>query len=618
MSSNPDTIPDGYRSLTLDEISSLEKSGCHAEDWGDISVAADFTPERITGVSFFGSVCLGIFDKRIETEEGFRRPTGIHNAVLRDVTVGDNCLIENIGCHINRYDIGEECYIANVGRMTTDEAATYGEMNIIPVMNEAGDGNVIIYDGLTSQMAAFMVAHASERDVWPALKSAVKRLTDGHRRQRGMIGSRVKIVNTQEIINTIIGDDCEVSCASRLNECTLTGNDEAGIYIGNDVICENTVIAAGASVLGGAKTDNCFIGEACHIGKGFSAENCVFFANSYMDNGEACAAFCGPFTVSHHKSTLLIGGMFSFYNAGSGTNYSNHAYKLGPIHHGTLERGAKTASGAHLLMPAHIGAFSMLMGKVQNHPDTRDLPFSYIIASGDTTFVVPGRNLVTVGTYRDTEKWPRRDMRPRTNRTAIVNFDWLGPYTIQAVIRGKHTLEKLKKEQGEDAATYVYGGCTIRNSALQKGIKYYDMAIRLYMGEAVRDHFCELPESSIGTGEWTDMAGLMVPESEVSLLANEISSGAVDDIRTIEDRFGTMHANYDTYKWNWTYSVILDYFGLDTLTEDDIISIGREYETARREWLGAIRHDAEREYALGDMDENLLGSFLAKLEQEQI
>ncbi len=154
MSSNPDTIPDGYRSLTLDEISSLEKSGCHAEDWGDISVAADFTPERITGVSFFGSVCLGIFDKRIETEEGFRRPTGIHNAVLRDVTVGDNCLIENIGCHINRYDIGEECYIANVGRMTTDEAATYGEMNIIPVMNEAGDGNVIIYDVLTSQMVA--------------------------------------------------------------------------------------------------------------------------------------------------------------------------------------------------------------------------------------------------------------------------------------------------------------------------------------------------------------------------------------------------------------------------------------------------------------------------------
>ncbi|NAW49767.1 DUF4954 family protein, partial [Salmonella sp. gx-f5] len=81
--------------------------------------------------------------------------------------------------------------------------------------------------------------------------------------------------------------------------------------------------------------------------------------NSYMSNGEACAAFCGPFTASHHKSSLLIGGMFSFYNAGSATNFSNHAYKMGPMHWGILERGSKTASGAYLLMPATLGTYSV-------------------------------------------------------------------------------------------------------------------------------------------------------------------------------------------------------------------------------------------------------------------
>lgn len=78
-----------------------------------------------------------------------------------------------------------------------------------------------------------------------------------------------------------------------------------------------------------------------------------------------------------------------------------------------------------------------------------------------------------------------------------------------------------------------------------------------------------------------------------------------------------MYANYDNYKWNWTYGVIVDYFGLDTLTDDDLQRIGSEYDTARREWFGAIRHDAEREFALGDMDETLLGEFLEKLEQEE-
>lgn len=80
-----------------------------------------------------------------------------------------------------------------------------------------------------------------------------------------------------------------------------------------------------------------------------------------------------------HKSSLLIAGMFSFLNAGSGSNQSNHLYKLGPIHQGIVERGSKTTSDSYILWPAKIGAFSLIMGRHVNHPDTSDLPFSYLI-----------------------------------------------------------------------------------------------------------------------------------------------------------------------------------------------------------------------------------------------
>lgn len=603
----------GVRSLTLDEIEMLEHNGCTASDWNAIAVADDFTPKYLRNVAFYGEVKLGVFEKQIELEDGFMRHSGISNAVLRDVSVGDNCLIENIGCYISRYDIGEECYIANVGRISADEGASFGDGNVVSVLNEAGNGNVVIYEGLTSQMAAFMLFCSSDEVLWKELKASVSRLVNSRRHERGVVGYRVKIVNTREIANTIVGDECEINGASRLSECTLACSPVAGIFIGSDVICENTVVAAGAQVISGARVDNCFVGEACHIGSGFSAESSLFFANSYMDNGEACAAFCGPFSVSHHKSTLLIGGMFSFYNAGSGTNFSNHAYKLGPVHYGTLERGTKTASGAHLLMPARIGSFSMLMGKIQNHPDTHNLPFSYLIASGDTTYLVPGRNVITVGTYRDVGKWQRRDMRQRDTKQSIVRFDWLSPYTVLAAIRGLKTLENLRKEQGEGAASYNYGGCVIRNQSLLKGINYYNMLIRLYMGEAVKDHYCELPESSIGTGEWLDMGGMIVPETEITQLADDIRNGAVDDVQAMEERFAMMHGNYESYKWNWTYRVILDYYGLDTITDADMERITDEYETARREWTNGIRYDAEREYALGDVDDKVLDDFLAKL-----
>ena len=190
------------------------------------------------------------------------------------------------------------------------------------------------------------------------------------------IGNRVKIVNTKEITNTVVYDDCEIAGAARLSDCTLMSNSDASVYIGTGVICENSIISNGSAITNSVKMQDCFVGEACKLSNGFTAAGSVFFANSYMANGEACAAFCGPFTASHHKSSLLIGGQFSFYNAGSATNFSNHAYKMGPMHYGTLERGSKTASGAYILMPAHIGAFSVCFGKLMYHPDTRSLPFS--------------------------------------------------------------------------------------------------------------------------------------------------------------------------------------------------------------------------------------------------
>ena len=603
-----------YRSLALSEIEMLERNGCIADDWGSVNVAEDFNPAYIRNVAFYGEVNLGVFDEMIEVEEGFRRHSGIRNATLCDVTVGDNCLIENIGNHICRYTIGERCYISNVGAIASSDGAEYGEGTCLAVLNEAGDGNVLIYRGLTSQMAALMVASEPNPAVWYQLEQLILDEVKATRPEQGMIGYGVKIVNTREIVNVIIGDDCEISGASKLVDCTFVGCADAGVYIGNDVFCENVVAVAGASIVNGAKLDKCFVGEACHVGKGFSAENCLFFANSYMDNGEACAAFCGPFTVSHHKSTLLIGGQYSFYNAGSGTNYSNHAYKLGPIHYGVLERGSKTASSAHILMPANIGSFSMCMGKIQNHPNTIELPFSYLIASGDTTYIVPGRNIATVGTYRDINKWPKRDKRASASKKSIVNFSWLSPFTMQEVIKGKELLERLRKEQGDNVASYNYNGCLIKNKSLQKGIKFYELAIRMFMGDVVSRHGSTLPESSIGTGCWTDLSGLLAPVEIVEELCDDLEKEYIDTIAEVEDRLQAMHKAYDEYCWNWTYKVILDYLGIDMLSATDVNRIMAEADAARSEWLNAIRFDAEREFALGDVSEDEISNFLNNLE----
>ena len=618
-----------YRHLTNEEISVLESNSCWAEDWNRVMVDEDFRPYNFHRVVLYGDIRLGKFEKTVEVAKGFTKHSGINDATLRNVTVGDDCLIEKVGNFINNYTIGDDCYISNISTMETTEGATYGEGHMVSVLNEMGDGNVILFHNLNSQLAAFMVKYFKDKQ----LKDNITRLINEEIRftqpERGTVGNGVKIVNSKEITNTVVKDDCEINGAARLSDCTIMSSADASVYIGTGVICENSIICNGCSITNSVKMQDCFVGEACQITNGFTAEASVFFANSYMANGEACAAFCGPFSASHHKSSLLIGGEFSFYNAGSNTNFSNHAYKMGPLHYGTLERGTKTASGAYVLMPAKIGAFSVCFGKLMNHPDMRCLPFAYLLAYGETMYIVPGRNITTVGLYRDIKKWPKRDKRPASCRKSVINFDWLSPFTVGEIEQGKKILEQLQKAGGKNVSSYNFQEYIINASSLKKGIKYYDIALRIYMGAVMKRQLKWLkehnrvpspenfmPVTHVGEGQWNDLSGLLLPVSEEERLLSDIKNGGIESIQEVLDRFNDINEHYREYQWSWTYRLILDYYGLEVLDDAAMQRIREDYIKARRAWIAEIRKDAQKEFDMGDVEQEVFDDFISKLDHE--
>lgn len=610
-----------YRPLTSEEIEVLKSNDCWAEDWTSVNVSENFKPNFMHRVMLYGEVNIGGFDKNVEVSQGFVKHSGINNATLRNVTIGDDCLIENVGNFINNYTIGDDCYISNISTMETTEGATYGEGNLVSVLNEVGEGNVILFSDLNSQLAAFMVKHFSDKELKEKIRQLIKSDIDTKMPERGQIGNNVKIINTKEITNCVINDFCEVNGASRLSDCTLLGSIHGNVYIGTGVIAENSIIAEGSSVINSVKIQDCFIGETCQLSNGFTASASVFFANSYMSNGEACAAFCGPFTASHHKSSLLIGGMFSFYNAGSATNFSNHAYKMGPMHWGILERGSKTASGAYLLMPATLGTYSVCFGKLMHHPDTRNLPFAYLIADGDKMFLIPGRNITTVGLYRDIKKWPKRDLRAPENRKSIVNLDWLSPFSVGEVLKGKKILENLREVTGDNVSQYLYHEYIIPATSLHKGIKYYDIALRIYMGAVLkrvlkRDPSITPPSTQIGLADWDDLSGLLLPVSEEERIINDLKDGNIETIQELIERFENIDANYREYQWTWTYKMICDYYGISEITLEDANRIHEDYIKARRSWIAEIKKDAEKEFAMGDVEEEVFRNFVDSLDQE--
>ena len=578
------------RELTVNEIAQLEERGCWAEDWSDILVDEAFVPSQMTNVLLYGHVEIGGLSGSVELEEGFRRRCCVRNATLRNVTIGDDCLVENVRGYISNTQIGDRCYVANVGIITK-----------ISVLNEGGDPNIIIFEGLTAQLAWLMVN-------FPKAKQLAEMSTINSQLSTPHIGSGSRVVDVKEMNNVRIGEGCEIQGSCKLNNCTIMSTDDAGTLIGSDVIIEDSIVAAGASVIDGAKVYCSFVGESVHIGKGFSSEASVFFANSYMDNGESCAAFCGPFATSHHKSTLLIGGAFSFYNAGSGTNQSNHAYKMGPIHWGTLDRGSKTASGSHILWPAHIGSFSMVMGKVQNHPQVQKLPFSYVIAEGRDTCLVPGINIRTVGTWRDVGKWPKRDKRPLGSRNDIINFAFPNPYIVQSVLEGKSILEDLLKKHPEDTEVFTYHGCKIKRAALLKGIQYYDLVLKLFLYRCFQNNTADTNE--INGCRWVDMMGMLAPKSELESVVRDIENGTISTADDLKEILMQIHHSYKQYEQAYA-NFVMQNCGNNLFIDRDHWM--QEAEEAYALWLKMVKDDAEKEYQMGDVEAEQLRDFLESI-----
>ena len=607
------------RELTVNEIAQLEERGCWAEDWSDILVDEAFVPSQMTNVLLYGHVEIGGLSGSVELEEGFRRRCCVRNATLRNVTIGDDCLVENLRGYISNTQIGDRCYVANVGVITNQEGATFGNGTEISVLNEGGDGNIVIFEGLTAQLAWMMVNFGSAKrlaklgmrneDVEMDTNASVEQTIPHSSFLTPHLGRGSRIVGVKEMNNVRIGEGCEVQGSCKLTNCTILSTDDAGTLIGSDVIIEDSVVAAGASVIDGAKVYSCFVGESVHVGKGFSAEASVFFANSYMDNGESCAAFCGPFSTSHHKSTLLIGGAFSFYNAGSGTNQSNHAYKMGPIHWGTLDRGSKTASGSHILWPAHIGSFSMVMGKVQNHPQVQKLPFSYVIAEGRETWLVPGINIRTVGTWRDINKWPKRDKRPLGSRNDLINFAFPNPYIVQSVLEGKGILEDLLKKQPNDTEVFVYHGCKIKRAALLKGIQYYDLVLKPFLYRCFQHNTADTDESN--GGRWVDMMGLLAPKSELERVVNDLENGGISTVGDLGTILQQIHQNYQQNEQAYA-NFVMQTCGDSLFIDRDHWM--REAEEAHALWLRMVKDDAEKEYQMGDVEPEQLRDFLETIQ----
>lgn len=604
------------RKLTAQEIEILKRQSCTAADWEKITVGPTFVPENIRETHFSGMVSIGDNSGTTEFEGGLVRNCGIYNASIHNCSIGDHVYIHHIPNYIANYDIGDHVILENVDLCFVEGETSFGNGIKVSTLDETGGRGVMIYDKLSAHLAYFLAWYKHRHCLISTLEDMIAGYADSVKSNRGVIGSHSVISNSKLIKNVKFGPYSQVHGAIRIENGSVNSNKHAPVKLGNGIMAENFIISSGSEISDGTIVSSCFIGQGCVLGKQYSAENSLFFANCQGFHGEACSIFGGPYTVTHHKSTLLIAGMFSFCNAGSGSNQSNHMYKLGPIHHGIVERGSKTTSDSYILWPAKIGAFTLVMGRHYKNTDTSDLPFSYLIENKDDSWIAPGINLRSVGTIRDVMKWPRRDRRTDPEKMDCINFNLLSPFTIKKMQKGLEILNRLKEISGETTEVFAYRNTLITKRALEKGIDLYEKAIWKFLGNSVISRIekcdvrsmdelisCLKPKNKIGQGEWSDLSGLIAPKSEIISLTGKIEKKELVDLAEIEEAFRKMHVNYYEYEWTWASELLAEKTGkkIENLTIDDIVQVIEKWKQSVIGLDQMLYEDAKKEFRMDSM-----------------
>ena len=599
-----------FRKLKKKEIEFLKSQGCISQSWDKILIK-NVDLNRIKDVSFHGKIKIKELNGNVSYHNKVKVEASITRATLIDVVINGNVYINNVGRLIANYEIENGVIIENAGAIYMEGESSFGNgVETSPIM-EGNGRSVKIFNRLNSHIAYIIAMYRHNYLMREKINKIIENYSSSKISKFGLIKKHAKIINARLIKNAHIDPYTTIENTDEINNTTIISTKESPSYIGTSVILKDCIVLKGAHIVDGTVIKKAFIGEGVKLGRQFSCEDSLLFANCEGEHGEMFSIFAGPYTVTHHKATLLIASHFSFFNAGSGTNQSNHMYKLGPYHHGFMERGCKTGSNSYILWPSRIGAFSTVIGAHYDNVDSSDFPFSYITEHGyHQTRLIPALNLFGVGLARDENKWIDRDRRTGDKKDLII-FEVFSPYTVSKMINAEKILKDIKNDINDRKDDFVmYKNMIIKISSLDKYSQRYSIAIDLYLcGKLL--HFiknCKNINDIIENlkcekiyNEWVDAGGLICAKERLNNIIKDIEEDKIKDIENILKAFENLYNNYYADEKSWVIYIIKKRYSIENVDKEIIIKILKEYISLLKTSYDILYRDAKKEYDISKM-----------------
>ena len=445
-----------YRKLGAFEIELLVRNRNTSDDWNKILVSDAFNPELVQNCKFFGLVRIGKLESFYLEFHNLRRPVGLYNSTIISCDFGDNVVIDNVN-YLSHYIIGSEVMLVNVNEIATTEHAKFGNGVIkegetetrriwLEVCNENGGRSIVPFDGMLPGDAYLWTRFRDNEKLQNKFKEFTDKKFDARRGFYGTIGDRTVIKNCRILKDVNIGTDAYLKGANKVKNVTINSSALAKTQIGEGCELVNGIVDYGCKAFYGVKAVRFFMASHSQLKYGARLINSYLGDNSTISCCEVLNSLIFPAHEQHHNNSFLCAALIAGQsNMAAGATIGSNHNSRSPDGEIVAGRGFWPGLCVSLKHNSKFASFTILAKG--DYPSELNIPIPFSLVSNevskDQLTVMPGYWFLYNMYALSRNSWKYSDRDKRINKTQFIEFNFLGPDTVNEIIFALELMEEL-------------------------------------------------------------------------------------------------------------------------------------------------------------------------------
>lgn len=675
-----------YRGLTAQEIERLVLNGNTSDNWNHFLVSDAFNPDLVKNCTFYGLVRIGKLEPVCLGFSDLKMPVGLYHSTIISCDFGDNVVVNNVN-YLSHYIIGSEVMLINIHEMVATNHAKFGNGIIkegedesvriwMEICNENTGRKVMPFNGMLPGDAFLWSRFRNDEPLQAQFKKFTEERFNNKRGYYGKIGDRTIIKNCSIIKDVWVGSDAYIKGANKLKNLTINSGPEGLTQIGEGCELVNGIVGFGCRIFYGVKAVRFIMASHSQLKYGARLINSYLGNNATISCCEVLNSLIFPAHEQHHNNSFLCAALvMGQSNIAAGATIGSNHNSRGADGEIIMGRGFWPGLCVSLKHNSRFASFCILTKG--DYPAELDIPIPFSLVHHDVVHdritILPGYwflyNMYALA--RNAAKYRDRDQR--TEKTQLLEFDYLAPDTTHELLHaltimesatGKALLEKypsannnlspeaigkqalLSKDERIPSLTIVLDGIenSKRKTVLLKVQAAYDVFNQMLVWygvqgliEFIKEKKCnnirELSQSipnKLTLDVWENVGGQLIKQSVLDNFLTKIKSGKIKSWNAIHDFYQQQGMVYASEKQLHALAVLEKVTGISlrsisgkalnqllTQAEEIQQSISRNIKQSRiKDYENAFRKmvyssEAEMKAVIGDPAQN------AFLQQQQ-